>query len=352
MPLSNTVRGPVTLLFAPLATAAVAAIVLTLSLFEPADAAPRYLTAAAATLLFASLIVAALMVARLASRWSRLLAIDAAIRKPAGQDPPTLAPTGVPEFDGLIETVNALGGRLSQARRRSDELAVELAASERLAALGRIAGGVAHGLRGPVSAMRLKAELALKGDRERQLKALGGIIELIDRLDAQVARLVRGASETRPRTRSVEVAPFLASLAEAAGASLPPGVTIETRAEAVTETFDPDQLRLAMGNLLRNAIAAARPGSAISLSARREGESLVMAVHNEGGPLPALVREHLFEPFVSTGAEGAGLGLSVVREIARAHRGVARLAESDTGVTFEIALPCKPVVAEPAASAR
>jgi nitrogen-specific signal transduction histidine kinase len=64
-----------------------------------------------------------------------------------------------------------------------------------------------------------------------------------------------------------------------------------------------------------------------------------LSVHDEGGGPPAAIRDHLFEPFVTGRADGTGLGLSVVFEVAAAHGGTARLANSSTGTTFEIVVP-------------
>jgi signal transduction histidine kinase len=101
-------------------------------------------------------------------------------------------------------------------------------------------------------------------------------------------------------------------------------------------------MRRAIDNLVLNAIETAPAGSHILISARREAETLVVAVHDEGAGPPAEIRDHLFEPFVTGRAEGTGLGLSVVREVAAAHGGTARLAETSVGTTFEIVVPCQP----------
>jgi signal transduction histidine kinase len=101
-------------------------------------------------------------------------------------------------------------------------------------------------------------------------------------------------------------------------------------------------MRRAIDNLVLNAIEAAPAGSRILISARREAETLVLAVHDEGAGPPASIRDHLFEPFVTGRADGTGLGLSVVREVAAAHGGTARLAETPAGTTFEIVVPCQP----------
>ena len=111
-------------------------------------------------------------------------------------------------------------------------------------------------------------------------------------------------------------------------------MNLECRVDAEAAWFDPDQMRGALDNLTLNAIQAAPSDSRVLISARRQAENLIVSVHDEGRGPPAGIRDHLFEPFVTGRADGTGLGLSVVREIAAAHGGAARLVNSSAGTTF------------------
>ena len=77
-------------------------------------------------------------------------------------------------------------------------MSARVAASERLAALGRVAAGIAHEIRNPIAAMRLKAENALAGDDARRRAALHTILGQIARLDRLIAELL--AMTQRPRS--------------------------------------------------------------------------------------------------------------------------------------------------------
>ncbi|MFX9373917.1 histidine kinase dimerization/phospho-acceptor domain-containing protein, partial [Acinetobacter baumannii] len=72
-----------------------------------------------------------------------------------------LAVTGQRDLDRIVHAINGAGAAASDARRSSERLQKQVAAAERLAALGRVAAGVAHEIRNPITAMRLKAENAL-----------------------------------------------------------------------------------------------------------------------------------------------------------------------------------------------
>ncbi len=158
-----------------------------------------------------------------------------------------------------------------------------------------------------------------------------------------MGRLLRVTAREETRRVVVKLAPFLQSCAaahrELASAN---GVALETLADVDEWKFDPNQMRSALDNLVLNAIEAAPANSAVLLAATSAGESLTLSVHDDGEGPPAAIRERLFEPFVTGRADGVGLGLSIAREIAGAHGGVARLAERDAGTTFEIVLPCRP----------
>src|SRR5207249_879772 len=104
--------------------------------------------------------------------WSRKIAlIENAIGMgtSGATDLPTLPRTGEQELDRLVDALNLTGERLARERQRAT-------AAERLAAVGRLSAGLAHEIRNPIAAMRLKAENALAaGDYSRKARALEAI---------------------------------------------------------------------------------------------------------------------------------------------------------------------------------
>jgi signal transduction histidine kinase len=98
-------------------------------------------------------------------------------------------------------------------------------------------------------------------------------------------------------------------------------------------------MRRALDTLILNAIQAAPTRTSILVALRCEADRLVLSVHDQGPGPPAHIREHLFEPFVTGRADETGLGLSIVREIASVHGGIARLGQAHAGTVFEIVVP-------------
>src|SRR5216684_334582 len=233
-------------------------------------------------ILFATVLAAAALLIRLTMKWSRHVAqIETALKAHDIAELPTLPTTGERELDRIVTALNEAGRRLVVARKRADQLARQMAIGERLAAIGRVAAGVAHEIRNPIAAMRLKAENAIAGDPERKDLALSTILGQIERLDALVRRLLSVTERDKPRREHLPLGPFLESCVaihiELARAKR---VTLECRADGEEASFDPDQMRRALDNLVLNAIQAAPDGTSILIGASHDADTLVLSVHD------------------------------------------------------------------------
>ena len=290
-------------------------------------------------ILSAAVLGASALAALLVRTWrGHVGGIEAAFAATSGNDLPVLAPTGERELDRIVLAMNEAGRRLAQSHDQTRALSRQVAEAERLAAIGRVTAGVAHEIRNPIAAMRLKAESALRGGDERKIQALHLVIAQVDRLNQLVGRLLTAAERDVPQRVETALAPFLEScaaphrvLARAAGGD------VATEAVLDAACFDPDQMRRAIDNLLANALEAG--GSDVVLSASRVGDQLVFAVADRGAGPPDAIARTLFEPFVTGRSTGTGLGLSIVREIARAHGGNADFDRTGDTTTFRIEVP-------------
>jgi hypothetical protein len=293
------------------------------------------------SVLLAAVVVATLLLIRLTLTWSRhVVRIEGTLQTNDVMRLPVIEATGEKELDQIIAALNLAGRRLADTSERAEALARQVASGERLAAIGRVAAGVAHEIRNPIAAMRLKAENALLADAPRQQEALSMILGQIERLDRLLTRLLSLTERDPPRRQTASVRPVLEACArEHVELALTKGVTLETRISVETATFDAEQIRRALDNLVLNAIEAAPRHSNIFISAEPNGDKLRLAVRDEGAGPPPEIRDHLFEPFVTGRPEGTGLGLSLVREIANAHGGTVNFTAAADGTTFEIVIP-------------
>lgn len=294
--------------------------------------------------LLVAVLAAVWLSVRLALTWSRHVAqIEKTLASHDIAELPVLAETGERELDRIVVALNEAGGRLAAARHRAEIMSRQIAIGERLAAIGRVAAGLAHEIRNPIAAMRLKAENARDGDAARQGQALAFILEQVARLDALVRRVLNVTERDEPQRHPVELSAFLQSCCAAhTELAAAKSVTLECAGVGGTISIDPDQMRRAIDNLVLNAIHAAPRGSTVQVETRRADDRLVIAVRDQGEGPPEAIRDQLFEPFVTGRADGTGLGLPIVREVAEAHGGTARLASFANGTCFEIELPWPP----------
>jgi signal transduction histidine kinase len=285
----------------------------------------------------------AVWLARILYSWSRKIAgLEHALsgRNIGSADLPTLPRTGAPELDRLVDALNVTGERLALERRRAT-------AAERLAAVGRLAAGLAHEIRNPIAAMRLKSENALaSSDGTRKDAALNAILQQVTRLDTLLHDLLEMTQAREPDLGEVDLPSFLQrtveshqELATRKDLSLSIGTP---HASSPLPRFDAFQMQRALDNLILNAIQSTPDGGRVVVDALRRGNNMVLRVSDTGRGVSDEIRPRLFEPFVTVRPDGTGLGLAIVREIARLHGGDARLVSAEIGAIFEIEVPWQP----------
>lgn len=223
----------------------------------------------------------------------------------------------------------------------------ELIASERMAALGTMAGMLAHDFRGPMTVIKGYAELILRQAEtpsEAVLASAKQIVDAVDRLDRMTTETLdfaRGGGKLV--RRSVVVAELLAELCAGLGEEQP-GLTVVRDFDLPAATracVDVDKLRRALGNLAANSRDAMQGRGRFQVQARLDGAArLVLDLADEGPGIPAEIRERLFEPFVTLGKkQGTGLGLAVARRFVEDHGGSLELLPQGPGARFRIVLP-------------
>jgi signal transduction histidine kinase len=283
---------------------------------------------------------------RLLLGWSRRLRCLETALASSTDELPKLDLTGQRDLDRIVDAVNRAGGRLADARRQAETLMRQVAEGKRLASLGRVVAGVAHEIRNPIAAMRLKAENAVAAgpDSARKDRALQAIVEQIGRLEALLRNLLSSVQRAPSVPKPVkDVTAFLEERAElfreqAAAHEL----ALEVRGCDGGAVFDPTGIAHAIDNLTLNAIQNTPTGGSVTLCAERSADRLLLSVVDTGRGVPESMRDQLFEPFVTGRPEGTGLGLSIVREIAEAHGGTARAIHRDDGTSFVVELPWQP----------
>ncbi len=276
--------------------------------------------------------------------------LEARLAQAQGDVVPELERTGVRELDRIVDGFNRYRLRLEEARAHLREAARQRSRDQRLAALGRMTAGIAHEIRNPIAAMRLKAENALAAAPERQGPALQSIVGQIDRLDTLVRSLLALVQPMSLQPAAVDLQEWLEQrAAEVRPKASPRGVRVELQPVADSDgdrpVFDPVHLARAVDNLLDNAARHAAQDGRVVLSAQRVAQAtqgrdtLAIRIDDDGAGVAEAMQNQLFEPFATGRADGTGLGLALAREVALAHGGELRHVALRPGTRFELELP-------------
>ncbi len=258
-----------------------------------------------------------------------------------GKDLTTTVPTPrAPELHGIADGIRGLAHDLVESREATERLMRELAQQERLAALGRVAAGVAHEVRNPLASIKLRLDLSATGelpDSARQ--AVAAASAEIARLDRLVSDLLLVAGRKLGPRRPVGVAGLVRARIEALQAwATARGVTLQQSGDGDADV-DADAVARALDNLLRNAAEASPTGAAVDVRIGDAGDAVVVQVEDRGAGVEPARAAELFEPFFTTKPDGTGLGLAICRAIARAHGGDVTYARAGAITRFTLTLP-------------
>jgi signal transduction histidine kinase len=169
---------------------------------------------------------------------------------------------------------------------------------------------------------------ALGAEPER-LEEVRRIEREVGHLKAVVSEFLEFARRPAPNLEVVSLRRLLDEIRELTPA--PEGTTIAVDApDDLAVRADPGQLRRALLNLARNAVATARVAR-VEITARRVADRVRIDVRDDGPGVPVELREKIFTPFFTTREKGTGLGLAFVREIVRDHGGDVMVRDAPGG---------------------
>lgn len=243
---------------------------------------------------------------------------------------------GTPRVVELVSLAQAFDGMLDTLASKEEELR----AADKLAALGRVAAGVAHEMNNPLGVIRGYVKTLRRKQRDPDLVDVLGTIDneasICQRIVEDLLTYARVPALTRGEVDAADLAREVALRCEdeARPQRIVAGV------ERVVLVADPVRLRQVLVNLLRNAMEAS-PEGAIELVGQRSGEDgYEFLVRDRGPGLSQEARLHLFEPFFTTRAQGTGLGLAVSYGLIVAHGGALEARERPGGGTeMVVSLP-------------
>ena len=248
----------------------------------------------------------------------------------------TLSEDEAVEFSRLSRAVNQMLRRLNQA----------------FDAQQQFVGNAAHELRTPLALMQARLDLYMSTDHGDSCPETEETIAMMQEQTERLSRMVRtllDMSELKavPRNDRIQLAPMIEEvLADLSPLAEKSGVTLSQSGEDLWVTGSDVLVYRAIFNLVENGVKYNCPGGSVCVAVSRRGQKAVIEVKDTGCGIPEDFRESVFQPFFRVDKSrsreygGAGLGLSLVWEIADLHGGDVRVRESgETGTVIEMTLP-------------
>ena len=261
-----------------------------------------------------------------------------------------LTPVFTPELiPGPSVDVAQLRAELARLQAELADARQHLAASERLAELGTLTGGLAHEIKNPLSTVQLNLQL-LGEDIHLDWPSANRVVSRLKTVQRETARLreilddfLRYAGKLELDLQAVDLQPLIEDLvdffhpqAELAGVK----IRVRPAAGYVSVRADPRLIKQTVLNLMLNALQAMPDGGDLILSASVEGPWGLLHVTDTGSGISTDRQAKVFDAYYSTKKGGTGLGLAMSRRIIREHGGEIHLAsEEGKGTDFILRLP-------------
>jgi two-component system sensor histidine kinase HydH len=230
---------------------------------------------------------------------------------------------------------------------RIKSLQEEVERSARLASIGRLAAGVAHEIRNPLSS--IKGFATYFKERYRQVpedqETAEVMIREVDRLNKVITQLLEFARPTGIEKKPTAFMPFMKqSLKLVEGDLHNKGIQPDLDAQGEIEEvrLDPDRFKQVLLNLYLNAMEAMKEGGSLRIHVSKDasGENIQISIEDSGKGIRQEDLDHVFDPYFTTKSSGTGLGLAIAHRIVKAHGGDIRLeSEWGKGTRVVITIP-------------
>lgn len=247
----------------------------------------------------------------------------------------------------LHETVRALNKLLDLdlaiiEDAYQSEYASRLQRNERLAAIGQVAGGVAHELRNPLNVVKTSVYFLLNArnpSAEKKTEHLHRIEKHVMVADSTITALSNFAKLPSPNRSPFPIEQCVREALDTTPMPETIHVTIDCPSSLPPALADSDQVRIVFANLIRNAREAMPQGGQLIITSRAVNGMLETNVTDTGVGIPAELLSQVMEPLYSTKARGLGLGLSIARAILEKNSGsLSAASEPGRGSTFTVFL--------------
>jgi signal transduction histidine kinase len=250
-----------------------------------------------------------------------------------------------------------LQNRLAEYSQRLEELVqerteqlkktqAELVKSERLAAIGELAGMIGHDLRNPLTGIKNSAYFLKKKGPEISQARANEMLEVIDKCVDYSNKIVNDlldySRELRLELQECSLRQIM--LESLAMVQVPEKMKIENNLlHKQTLKADPDKIKRVFVNLIKNAIDSMPSGGKLTINGQVKKGNFEISFKDTGTGISDEVLPKLFSPLFTTKAKGMGFGLAICKRIVEAHGGTITVETAkDQGTTFTVILPIEP----------
>ena len=245
---------------------------------------------------------------------------------------------------GSVAVLIILGGLHARAQARLAHAEAAVQRAETLAAMGRMAAGIAHEIRNPLGIIRATASRLKKlyDAPDAPDEKFDFIADEVDRLSTVLDGYLGFARDEPPRLVALDWVPLVHSTLRLMQPELDAAhVTLTTDLPAsCTVRGDAQRLRQLLMNLVLNAVQAMEGGGRLHVQLQQEDAGICLTLADTGQGIPTALHARVFEPFFTTREKGSGLGLAIVQRIVEEHAGSIRLGTPEAGGTrIEVRLP-------------
>lgn len=252
------------------------------------------------------------------------------------------------EHERLLKEIELLNRDLhKRVREKSDALQKaqnEIVQSEKLAALGFLTAGMSHEIRNPLNSISLYIQLMRQNTHDpEQLEYQGKILKEVERVDLIIRKLLDSSRQNRTYRSDVQINEVIDNALEAFSPQFEDrGIQVERRFLLIPSPIKGDHVELEQifSNLFLNAMDEMIHGGSLVIELSEQEGVVVVKVADCGKGIPEHVLPNIFEPFFSTKTHGTGMGLPVVRRIARMYEGsIVVESSSPEGTVFRLEFP-------------
>ena len=264
---------------------------------------------------------------------------------------------GVLLYVTLFAIVRQAARKINEQQENLLKIQSELVVSQRMAAIGEMAGAVAHGIGNPLSSIRAAAQVAMLdadsvggSEAGQKMKAnLRSIMQQVDRVQKRMQGLLNFAKPMEPHPVVVDVNLLLRNIVD----TLKPrfsdagiGAQLDLATDLPRIKLDANHVEQAFMGLITNALEATPPGGSVRILTKLaepngNKKHVQVSIEDTGDGIPSENHQDVFEPFFTTKSHGTGLGLPLAKKFVERNGGTIKIAEAPAGgarieVTFEL----------------